>query len=236
MANTVRTVSELLDIFADNTSQDISPQDMRDFVVSTKLDDTVVLDDLADVAFTGSYNDLTDLPVITVTASRAVVSDVSGELTAATTTATEIGYVNGVTSAIQTQLNAKQATITGGATSITSSDLTASRALASDGSGKVAVSTVTSTELGYVSGVTSAIQTQISAKPSVYRTSFTNPSTDTLTVTHSLGNKYVQVTVYDENDLQILVDEVTATSTSVITLDKTSYGTVTGTWNVVVVG
>jgi hypothetical protein len=57
-----------------------------------------------------------------------------------------------------------QATITGAATTITASDLTASRALASDGSGKVAVSTVTATELGYVSGVTSAIQTQINTK------------------------------------------------------------------------
>lgn len=49
-----------------------------------------------------------------ITASRAVVSDGSGFISAATTTATEIGYVNGVTSAIQTQLNAKQATITFG--------------------------------------------------------------------------------------------------------------------------
>lgn len=45
-----------------------------------------------------------------MTASRAVVSDGSGFLVPATTTATEIGYVNGVTSAIQTQLNGKQAT------------------------------------------------------------------------------------------------------------------------------
>ncbi|QGH73386.1 MAG: tail fiber protein [Podoviridae sp. cty5g4] len=42
-----------------------------------------------------------------LTASRAVVSNGSGVLTAATTTATEIGYVNGVTSAIQTQMNTK---------------------------------------------------------------------------------------------------------------------------------
>lgn len=41
------------------------------------------------------------------TASRALVSDGSGFIAAATTTATEIGYVNGVTSAIQTQLDAK---------------------------------------------------------------------------------------------------------------------------------
>jgi len=45
-----------------------------------------------------------------VTASRALVSDGSGFVSPATTTATEIGYVNGVTSAIQTQLNGKAAT------------------------------------------------------------------------------------------------------------------------------
>lgn len=42
------------------------------------------------------------------TASRALVSDASGFITAATTTSTEIGYVNGVTSSIQTQLDGKQ--------------------------------------------------------------------------------------------------------------------------------
>lgn len=77
---------------------------------------------------------------------------------------TEFGYLDGVTSAIQTQIDSKQATITGGATTIVSSDLTADKALVSNGSGKVAVSSVTATELGYVSGVTSAIQTQIGTK------------------------------------------------------------------------
>lgn len=42
--------------------------------------------------------------------------------------------------------------------------LTASRALVSDGSGVVSVSSVTSTELGHVAGVTSAIQTQLNGK------------------------------------------------------------------------
>ena len=42
-----------------------------------------------------------------LTASRALVSDGSGVVSVATTTATEIGYVNGVTSAIQTQLDEK---------------------------------------------------------------------------------------------------------------------------------
>lgn len=44
---------------------------------------------------------------VAVTASRAVVTDANGDPIAATTTATEIGYVNGVTSAIQTQLDSK---------------------------------------------------------------------------------------------------------------------------------
>jgi len=69
-----------------------------------------------------------------------------------------------VSTATQTALNAKQDTITGAATTITSLDLTASRAVVSDGSGKVAAATTTSTEIGYVNGVTSAIQTQLDAK------------------------------------------------------------------------
>jgi len=81
-----------------------------------------------------------------------------------TATTTEINYVDGVTSNVQTQLDSKQATITGAATTITSSDLTASRALTSNGSGKVEVSAVTTTELGYLDGVTSAVQTQLDSK------------------------------------------------------------------------
>jgi hypothetical protein len=82
---------------------------------------------------------------------------------------TEISYLDGVTSAIQTQINSKQATITGAATTIVSSNLTASRALVSDGSGKVAVSAVTATELGYLTGATSAIQTQLNTLSSRVR-------------------------------------------------------------------
>lgn len=59
-----------------------------------------------------------------------------------------------------------QATITGAATTIVTSNLTANRAVISDGSGKIAVSSVTNTELGYLSGVTSAIQTQLNGKAS----------------------------------------------------------------------
>jgi hypothetical protein len=48
-----------------------------------------------------------------ITAARALASDANGLPIAATTTATELGYVNGVTSSIQTQLNAKAPSTTG---------------------------------------------------------------------------------------------------------------------------
>ena len=133
-----------------------------------------------------------------LTASRALQSSAGGVIEVATTTSTELGYVSGVTSSIQTQLNGKQATgnyitaLTGDVVAtgpgsvaatiqagvITNSminvsaaiaysklaALTVSRALVSDGSGFVSAATTTATEIGYVNGVTSAIQTQLDAK------------------------------------------------------------------------
>jgi cytoskeletal protein CcmA (bactofilin family) len=97
--------------------------------------------------------------------SGAVNFDGSANVTLTTTIADDshnhtIANVDG----LQTALDAKQATITGAATTIDDADLTADRAVISDASGKVAVSSVTSTELGRLSGVSSAIQTQLDAK------------------------------------------------------------------------
>ena len=78
-------------------------------------------------------------------------------------TSTEFDFLDGVTSNIQTQLDSIP-TITGAATTIDTEDLTASRALISNSSGKVAVSAITSTELGYLDGVSSNIQTQLNTK------------------------------------------------------------------------
>ena len=59
------------------------------------------------------------------------------------------------------------ANIAGAVSTITTADLTASRALQSGSGGKIEVSAVSSTELGHLDGVTSAIQTQIDSKDSV---------------------------------------------------------------------
>ena len=57
------------------------------------------------------------------TASRALASDASGFITASATTDTELGYVSGVTSAIQTQLNTKLANVVEDTTPVLGGDL-----------------------------------------------------------------------------------------------------------------
>jgi len=54
--------------------------------------------------------------------------------------------------------------ITGAATTIDTEDLAASRAIISNTDGKIAVSDITTTELGYIDGVTSNVQTQLDNK------------------------------------------------------------------------
>lgn len=90
-----------------------------------------------------------------------------------------------ISTAQQQALDAKQATVTGGASTITSSNLTTNRALVSNGSGKVVVSTVTSTELGYLDGVTSNVQTQLDNKTPVTRTINEKALTEDITLSAS---------------------------------------------------
>lgn len=72
--------------------------------------------------------------------------------------------------------------------------------------------------------------------PLAARASFVNAdlSSGILTVTHNLGYKYVVVQVYDNNDNLILPDEITVIDTDSLTIDLTSFGTITGTWNYIV--
>lgn len=85
-------------------------------------------------------------------------SDIEGLQTTVSTLQTNVNDV-------QTTLTSKQDTVVGGASTITENNLTENRALVSNGSGKVAVSAVTSTELGYLNGVTSNVQTQLNNIP-----------------------------------------------------------------------
>jgi hypothetical protein len=71
-----------------------------------------------------------------------------------------------------------------------------------------------------------------------YTRSFTNSDlvAGVLTVTHNTGNRYVVVAVYSNTSVQVTPDTVTATSTTVCTIDLSSQGVLTGTWNLSLVG
>lgn len=95
--------------------------------------------------------------------NRAVTTNASGFLTASLATSTEIGYLSGATSNIQTQLDSKLSSANGAISTVVNVDLTPERATISNPAGKIAASNVSSTELSYLSGVTSAVQTQINS-------------------------------------------------------------------------
>ncbi len=97
---------------------------------------------------------------------------------------------------LTTALQSKQDKIAGGASTITDDNLIANRALVSDGNGKVAVSNVTSTELGYLDGVTSAVQTQLNGKysadnPPPYPVTSVNGQTGAVTIEAGGGTTIV---------------------------------------------
>ena len=132
-------------------------------LVSTAITQNgATLNDLISSNVDGAISTVNDT---NLTASRALASDGSGKIVVSDVTATELGYLDGVTSAIQTQFTVAETrrtnNIAGAISSVLTSDLTASRAVVSGSGGKIEVSAVTSTEIGHLDGVTSAIQTQI---------------------------------------------------------------------------
>jgi len=105
---------------------------------------------------TGSPHTAAGVGAASITHTHTLISGATN----VTASATELNYVSGTTSAIQTQLNSKSATshthtLVSGATDVTS---TAAELNVLDGI------TSTVTQLNYTSGVTSAIQTQINTK------------------------------------------------------------------------
>ena len=106
--------------------------------------------------------------MVTTGSGKVAVSDVTSTelavLDGITSTTAELNYVKGVTSNVQAQLDAKSGSITGSARTIDTEMLSGSRAMVTNTDGTVAISDVTSTELSYLDGITSNVQTQLDAK------------------------------------------------------------------------
>lgn len=108
----------------------------------------------------------------------------------------DITMLKGNVTTLTNALGSKQDTIVGGASTITDSNLTANRALVSNASGKVVASAVTATELGYLDGVTSAVQTQLNGKysaanPPPYPVTSVNGKTGDVTIDAGGGTTIV---------------------------------------------
>lgn len=69
-----------------------------------------------------------------------------------------------------------------------------------------------------------------------YATNFTDGDlvAGVLTVTHSLSSDDVIIHIHDNNGKTIIPDDIDETSTNTATVDLTTYGTISGTWRVVV--
>lgn len=115
------------------------------------------------------YDDISVSSITTaLTANRAVTTNGSSVLAASATTATELGFVSGVTSAIQTQINGKQAT--GNYITALTGDVTAS------GPGSVA-STVAKIQGTTVSGTTGTTNVVFSGSPTIVTPTITTSAT-----------------------------------------------------------
>lgn len=105
---------------------------------------------------------------LTLTAFSGVVKASAGVLSASAVSLTAdvsgvLPVANGGTNS-STALNNNRFVISSGGALVEHSAVTASRALASDTSGLPVAATTTSTELDYLSGVTSSVQTQLNSK------------------------------------------------------------------------
>lgn len=112
---------------------------------------------------------VSNLKVNGLTADRVPLIDSNNALTNSAITSAELAYLSGISSNIQaaiTSLDQYKLTASGGtATNLSLSGPTVDRALLINSSGVITNSAVTSTELGYISGLTGNAQTQINQIP-----------------------------------------------------------------------
>jgi hypothetical protein len=131
----------------------------------------LVVDGSVDIA---GINDISCAGVTSsdLTATTVVLASAGKALTSSGVTPTELDFLDGATAG--TAVASKALVVDGSVdivgindiscAEVVSSDLTASRAVVSGAGKALASSATTATELGYVSGVTSAIQTQLNGK------------------------------------------------------------------------
>jgi len=133
-----------------------------------------------------------------LTASQILALDGSGNIqslaVATYPSLTELSYVKGVTSAIQTQLSGKQATLTNPVTGTGTNNEIAYFNTTGSTIGSLTTATYPSlTELSYVKGVTSAIQTQIGTKQDISLSAYTFRANNTAGTANATDNTFKSI-------------------------------------------
>jgi hypothetical protein len=173
---------------------------------------------LASPTFTGTIT-------TPLTASRAVVTGASSELAAATTTATEIGYVNGVTSAIQTQLDARQSrstlTTKGDIYVATASATVARQAVGADG-------TFLRADSAQANGVTWASVAGSALAVTTKTTTYTATTSDDVILCTSGSAWTLTLYAASGNSGKTLTIKKTSSDTNAITIDGNASETIDG--------
>ena len=147
----------------DNDSNYITANEAPVQSVNTKTGAVVLTqDDVGDgTTYVRTHNDFTDALKTQINTNKDNIAMAEGDIDGLQT---DVGTLKTNVGNIQTALTSKQDVIVGAASTITEDNLATDRALVSNSSGKVAVSNVTSTELGYLDGVTSNVQAQLDKK------------------------------------------------------------------------
>ena len=147
----------------DNDSHYITANEAPVQSVNTKTGAVVLTqDDVGDgTTYVRTHNDFTDALKTQINTNKDNIAMAEGDIDGLQT---DVGTLKTNVTSLQTALTSKQDVIVGAASTITEDNLATDRALVSNSSGKVAVSNVTSTELGYLDGVTSNVQTQLDKK------------------------------------------------------------------------
>lgn len=147
----------------DNDSHYITANEAPVQSVNTKTGVVVLTqDDVGDgTTYVRTHNDFTDALKTQINTNKDNIAILDGDVAGLQT---DVGTLKTNVTNLQTDLTSKQDVIVGAASTITENNLVTDRALVSNSSGKVAVSNVTSTELGYLDGVTSNVQTQLDKK------------------------------------------------------------------------
>lgn len=165
-----------------------------DAQMKVNADGIVSADDKAENATTLANDAQDDVDALTLRVATAE-SDIDTNSARISVHDTDINNITQSIATINTALNNKQNTVTGAASTVVSNDLTASRVLVSDTDGKISTSTISNAKLGYLSGVTSDVQTQINNKlnKNFSLIGSATVSTSTVSVTVPNMNNYTEI-------------------------------------------